>query len=85
MHVCNRWPWDSKLPKAFFRGSRTSDERDPIILLSRSNPELVDAQYTKNQAWKSDAVSQAFPLSSFLCLYILHVYLIAGYIARSAS
>lgn len=28
-----------------------------MILLSRSNPELVDAEYTKNQAWKSEAVS----------------------------
>ena len=42
-----------KLSKAFFRGSRTSDERDPLVLLSREQPELVDAQYTKNQAWKS--------------------------------
>jgi EGF-domain serine glucosyl/xylosyltransferase len=42
------------LSKAFFRGSRTSDERDPLVLLSREQPELVDAQYTKNQAWKSD-------------------------------
>jgi hypothetical protein len=36
---------------------RTSAERDPLVLLSREDPELVDAQYTKNQAWKSDAVS----------------------------
>ncbi|XP_033866639.1 protein O-glucosyltransferase 1-like isoform X2 [Acipenser ruthenus] len=48
------WPWGKKLPKGFFRGSRTSAERDPLILLSRENPELVDAEYTKNQAWKSD-------------------------------
>ncbi|KFP76400.1 Protein O-glucosyltransferase 1, partial [Apaloderma vittatum] len=33
---------------------RTSPERDPLILLSRENPELVDAEYTKNQAWKSE-------------------------------
>uniref|UniRef100_A0A182NCX2 Glycosyl transferase CAP10 domain-containing protein n=1 Tax=Anopheles dirus TaxID=7168 RepID=A0A182NCX2_9DIPT len=45
--------WESKEPKAFFRGSRTSDERDALVLLSRSQPSLVDAQYTKNQAWKS--------------------------------
>ena len=38
-----------------FRGSRTSDERDPLVLLSRRRPDLVDAQYTKNQAWKSEA------------------------------
>ncbi|KAM7439851.1 Protein O-glucosyltransferase 1 [Porites harrisoni] len=49
------WPWDKKQPKAFFRGSRTSSGRDPLVLLSRDNPQLVDAQYTKNQAWKSDA------------------------------
>ena len=49
-----KWPWSKKLSKAFFRGSRTSDERDPLVLLSREQPELVDAQYTKNQAWKSD-------------------------------
>lgn len=36
---------------------RTSPERDPLVLLSREEPSLVDAQYTKNQAWKSDAVS----------------------------
>jgi protein glucosyltransferase len=39
----------------FFRGSRTSAERDPLVLLSRKEPKLVDAQYTKNQAWRSDA------------------------------
>lgn len=49
------WPWDKKETKAFFRGSRTSDERDPLVLLSRKKPHLIDAQYTKNQAWKSDA------------------------------
>lgn len=46
-------PWRHKLPVGFFRGSRTSSERDALILLSRAEPELVDAQYTKNQAWKS--------------------------------
>lgn len=57
MYVLFRWAWEKKQSKAFFRGSRTSEERDPLILLSRTDPELVDAQYTKNQAWKSDAVS----------------------------
>lgn len=41
--------------KSFFRGSRTSDERDALVLLSRTHPSLIDAQYTKNQAWKSPA------------------------------
>lgn len=59
-----RWPWVKKNDKAFFRGSRTSEERDPLILLSRSNPDLVDAKYTKNQAWKSDAVS--IPISIYI-------------------
>ncbi|XP_063952444.1 protein O-glucosyltransferase 1-like [Lytechinus pictus] len=48
-------PWEKKEDKAFFRGSRTSAERDPLVLLSREDPDLVDASYTKNQAWKSDA------------------------------
>ncbi|XP_052866551.1 O-glucosyltransferase rumi homolog [Anopheles cruzii] len=46
-------PWEKKRPMAFFRGSRTSDERDALVMLSRTEPKLVDAQYTKNQAWKS--------------------------------
>lgn len=50
----NKTPWEMKQNKAFFRGSRTSPERDNLILLSRAKPELVDAQYTKNQAWKSE-------------------------------
>ncbi|RLW03322.1 hypothetical protein DV515_00006595, partial [Chloebia gouldiae] len=49
-----KWPWKKKISKGYFRGSRTSPERDPLILLSRENPELVDAEYTKNQAWKSE-------------------------------
>ncbi|NWW96748.1 PGLT1 glucosyltransferase, partial [Rhynochetos jubatus] len=49
-----KWPWRKKISKGYFRGSRTSPERDPLILLSRENPELVDAEYTKNQAWKSE-------------------------------
>lgn len=49
------WPWDKKKNKGFFRGSRTSAQRDPLVLLSRAKPDLVDAQYTKNQAYKSKA------------------------------
>ena len=30
-----------------------SGERDPLVRLSRECPSVVDAQYTKNQAWKS--------------------------------
>jgi protein glucosyltransferase len=50
----NKYPWNTKINKGFFRGSRTSGERDPLILLSRENSYLLDAQYTKNQAWRSD-------------------------------
>ncbi|XP_013148472.1 PREDICTED: O-glucosyltransferase rumi homolog [Papilio polytes] len=53
--AAEKWPWSEKKSQAFFRGSRTNGERDALILLSRSRPELVDAQFTKNQAWKSDA------------------------------
>ncbi|KAJ3654915.1 hypothetical protein Zmor_014067 [Zophobas morio] len=53
--IGNNTAWSDKISKGFFRGSRTSSERDPLVLLSREKPNLVDAQYTKNQAWKSDA------------------------------
>ncbi|GAB1300273.1 Protein O-glucosyltransferase 1 [Apodemus speciosus] len=42
-----------KFYRIFPRIKKTSPERDPLILLSRKNPKLVDAEYTKNQAWKS--------------------------------
>lgn len=51
--AAKKWPWEKKYNKGFFRGSRTSSERDPLIILSRKEPDLVDAQYTKNQAWRS--------------------------------
>ncbi|ESP00309.1 hypothetical protein LOTGIDRAFT_225910 [Lottia gigantea] len=53
--AASEWPWEKKLNTGFFLGSRTSSERDPLVLLSRKEPDLVNAQYTKNQAWKSDA------------------------------
>lgn len=51
----DNWSWHKKLPVAFFRGSRTTEERDPLVLLSREDSNLVDAVYTKNQAWRSNA------------------------------
>ncbi len=62
------WPWDKKLKKAFFRGSRTSPERDPLVLLSREEPGLVDASYTKNQGWKSDADTLGAPPATEISL-----------------
>jgi len=41
--------WEEKENVAFFRGSRTSEERDPLVKLSRAKPEIVQAAYTKNQ------------------------------------
>ena len=41
--------WNQKSNVGFFRGSRTSRDRDPLILLSRKVPHLVDAKFTKNQ------------------------------------
>ncbi|XP_050462265.1 O-glucosyltransferase rumi homolog isoform X2 [Cataglyphis hispanica] len=67
-------PWEKKENKGFFRGSRTSSERDNLILLSRNKSHLVDAQYTKNQAWKSNedtlyaAPASEVPLESH-CAY----------------
>lgn len=51
--AAHEWIWSKKESIGFFRGSRTSNERDSLVLLSRQSPHLVDAQYTKNQAWKS--------------------------------
>jgi len=55
------WPWTEKRDLVFFRGSRTSSERDNLVRLSRAFPELVDAQYTKNQV-------HYFSLFLFKCL-----------------
>ncbi|KAM3966634.1 O-glucosyltransferase rumi homolog isoform 2-T2 [Aphomia sociella] len=53
--AADKWTWDKKEEIAFFRGSRTNEDRDTLVRLSHSHPHLVDAKYTKNQAWKSDA------------------------------
>lgn len=66
--AAKNWPWDKKLKRAFFRGSRTSPERDPLVLLSRKEPELVDASYTKNQGWKSDADTLGAPPATEISL-----------------
>lgn len=58
--IADEISWEKKIGKALFRGSRTSPERDPLVLLSREEPDLADAQYTKNQAWKTDAVNKLF-------------------------
>eukprot|EP00823_Brevimastigomonas_motovehiculus_P001155 TRINITY_DN11684_c0_g1_i1.p1 TRINITY_DN11684_c0_g1~~TRINITY_DN11684_c0_g1_i1.p1 ORF type:complete len:423 (+),score=97.60 TRINITY_DN11684_c0_g1_i1:80-1348(+) len=41
--------WTEKKPVAFFRGGRTSTERDPLIRLSVSKPDLVEARYVRGQ------------------------------------
>lgn len=64
-------PWEKKENKGFFRGSRTSSERDNLILLSRNKSHLVDAQYTKNQAWKSNEVLSYFFLNHISGFYIM--------------
>ncbi|XP_064400305.1 protein O-glucosyltransferase 1-like isoform X2 [Halichondria panicea] len=64
----SKWPWEDKIPVAFFRGSRTNGERDPLVLFSRENPEFVDAQYTKNQAWKSDKDTLGYPPAEIMSL-----------------
>ena len=53
MAQARRWPWDKKDPRVFFRGSRTSTQRDPLVLLARAKPHLAMAAYTKNQAYQS--------------------------------
>ncbi|XP_020799613.1 O-glucosyltransferase rumi [Drosophila serrata] len=50
-----RIPWNTKHSKGFFRGSRSSPERDNLVLLSRRCPDLVDAQYTVHVIGESGA------------------------------
>lgn len=66
-----KWPWSKKKPVAFFRGSRTSADRDGLILLSREKPFLVDAAYTKNQAWKSEKVHFIFCVKYIIIIIYL--------------
>ncbi|XP_068233229.1 protein O-glucosyltransferase 1-like [Palaemon carinicauda] len=68
MAASEKWPWSTKKQQGFFRGSRTSSERDSLVYLSREDPTLVDAQYTKNQAWKSDADTLYSPPASEVSL-----------------
>lgn len=65
----DEFPWDKKMNVTFFRGSRTSSARDPLVLLSRKNPELVDAAYTKNQAWKSKKDTLGAEPADYVHLY----------------
>ena len=51
-----KYKWEKKKSQGFFIGSRTSPERDPLVLLSRAKPDLVYAAYTKNQAYKGPQV-----------------------------
>jgi protein glucosyltransferase len=54
-------PWEAREERAFFRGSRTSAERDPLVRLSRRCPEVADAAYTTNQGWRSEADTLGSP------------------------
>ena len=47
--VINTRDW----PQIHVTQKRTSKERDPLVLLSRSDPNIVDAKYAKNQSWRS--------------------------------
>ncbi|KAF8373611.1 hypothetical protein PRIPAC_80040, partial [Pristionchus pacificus] len=46
-------PWSTRESRGFFIGSRTNHQRDSLVLLSRRFPSLVDASFTKNQAYRS--------------------------------
>ena len=41
-------PWAKRRNVAFFRGARTTDERDAVVFFSDKNPSLLDAKYTAN-------------------------------------
>lgn len=74
--------------KLFCVLDRTSPERDPLVLLSRDTPELVDAEYTKNQAWKSEKVSPtaASPNVTNVQYFTNHnIFSAPGYIRETTS
>ena len=54
LKIVDNQTWETKKSIGYFRGSRTSEERDPLIKLSRAKPELIQAAYTKNQAYKRE-------------------------------
>uniref|UniRef100_A0A914RXZ7 Glycosyl transferase CAP10 domain-containing protein n=1 Tax=Parascaris equorum TaxID=6256 RepID=A0A914RXZ7_PAREQ len=58
--AAKRIEWARRKPIAFFRGSRTNALRDRLILLSRRLPNLIDAKYTRNQAWRSVKVTKTY-------------------------
>ena len=68
-------PWNKKSDIGFFRGSRTSRERDPLILLSRKSPQLIDAKFTKNQVcFYSECYGISFQ-GTYPQKFILHYYI----------
>ncbi len=50
----NHIKFEDKKDIVFFRGSRTSNERDPLVKIGLKYPNKVDAKYVKNQAWRSN-------------------------------
>ena len=51
----NHISWENKQDIVFFRGSRTSHERDPLVQLGLLYKNLqIDAKYVKNQSWRSN-------------------------------
>ena len=48
MEAAEANPWEQRQPVAFFRGARTTAERDALIFFSDANPTLLDAKYTAN-------------------------------------
>ena len=48
-------PWDNRKDVAFFRGARTTPQRDAIIRFSNEHPDLMDAAYTPNYKKESGA------------------------------
>ncbi|CAJ0960563.1 unnamed protein product, partial [Mesorhabditis belari] len=61
LSYADRLPWHQKRNQTFFLGSRTSPIRDTLVLLSRKSPDLVDAQFTKNQAYKGPDDTLGYP------------------------
>ncbi|XP_017035095.1 O-glucosyltransferase rumi-like [Drosophila kikkawai] len=56
-------PWSAKRSKGFYRGLRSSPERDNLVMVPCTSPDLVDSQYPLHVAGESGSPTHEVDLS----------------------